>query len=66
MNNRHKTLDELIAEDEPRMIAEREKSYDAATIAQRSKEEFERGVRLGWWNEDGESIEIEDDEDDGE
>lgn len=47
------------------------KSYDAsqtpealARAAQRKAEEHERGVRLGWWREDGTPIEQPDDESD--
>lgn len=37
--------------------------YDAKKAAAKREEEFRRGVRLGWWTEDGTPIPQEDPED---
>jgi hypothetical protein len=36
---------------------------DTPALEQKKREEFERGVRLGWWTADGVLIEQEQDED---
>ena len=36
--------------------------YDPEKTAQKRAEEFRRGVRLGWWTEDGTPIQQESDE----
>lgn len=70
------TLDELFAEAEARRRVElaEQDEFDKtpeglARIDKRQAEkraEFEAGVRLGWWNEDGESLLSDDDEEDDE
>lgn len=53
------TLDELFGEYEAERLAKinAEDTPEArARIEQRRKEEFEKGVRLGWWTEDGEPL----------
>jgi hypothetical protein len=75
---KHQTLDEMMAEYESERLAQLAKDqadYDRPeNVAKRkakTESEHERGVRLGWWKEDGSPIEqpdqIEDeDEDDAE
>lgn len=74
MNERDKkTLFELMSEETPADTAKRLADlarYDsAAEVVKREakrKEEFERGVRLGWHDAEGNPIADEEDEDEGE
>lgn len=68
-----KTLDELMADYEAEHLAdiardEARRNTPAAKAAAEAKrrEDHERGVRLGWWTEDGTPIDQGDDEDDDE
>lgn len=68
-----KSLDELMAEDEARLIAEARAQIaaDDAPAARAKREarrqaEHAKGVRLGWWNEAGDPIPGDDGEDDAE
>jgi hypothetical protein len=68
-----KTLDELLAEEEPerlkRLAEDDARTHTPEAIArhaQRLKEEHERGVRLGWWDEEGNPFETEVDDDEAE
>lgn len=49
-----KNAAELIKYDSPEEVAKR---------AARRKEDFDKGVRLGWWDENGDPIESAEDED---
>lgn len=64
-----KTLDELFAEEEAARIASQQVEltrYDSPEeVAKRElarKEEHAKGVRLGWWDEDGNPL-VQDEED---
>lgn len=63
MTTTFKTLDELMAEDEAAIIERTRREIEddnlPANVAKREakrKEEFERGIRLGWWDADGTPI----------
>lgn len=66
-----KSLDELMAEDEAASsearaadLAKYDSPEEVAKRDRRRREEHEQGVRLGWWNEDGEPINVEAEDDD--
>jgi len=65
-----KTLDDLFAEDEAQRLAEAntpERLAEDAAMAERnrvrSEAEFQRGVELGWFDQDGNSLLPDDPED---
>jgi hypothetical protein len=73
MTKEPKTLDELMAEYEPERLAEiardearRNTPAAQAALEAKKREEFRRGVRLGWWDADGNPLTSEDEPDEGE
>lgn len=64
MNNWLEEYEKELAEKNAAELAKYDSAEEVAKREVRRKEEFEKGVRLGWWNEDGDPLESDEDAED--
>lgn len=66
MSNWLEEYEKELAEKNAAEMAKYDSPEEVARREARRKEDFEKGVRLGWWDENGDPIPSDEDEDDEE